>query len=99
MANKKPIYIISKELGIDSNKIVKACNHIGIFAKAASKRLNHYEEKKIISYFQNGKDVATETIEINNDKESKYKQKKEENKSDLKIQKFLYFPNRLIREI
>ena len=99
MANKKPIYIISKELGIDSNKIVKACNHIGIFAKAASKRLNHYEEKKIISYFQNGKDVANETIEINNDKKRKNNQKKEENKSELKIKKFLYFPNRLIKEI
>tara|TARA_Y100000589_G_C26766062_1_gene471839 strand:+ start:284 stop:583 length:300 start_codon:yes stop_codon:yes gene_type:complete len=99
MANKKPIYIISKELGIDSNKIVKACNHIGIFAKAASKRLNHYEEKKIISYFQNGKDVANETIEINNDKKRKNNQKKEEIKSELKIKKFSYFPNRLIKEI
>ena len=99
MANKKPIYTISKELGIDSNKIIKACNHIGIFAKAASKRLNHYEEEKIISYFQNGKNVANEIIEINNYKNSNHNPKKEENKLYLKKQKFLYFPNRLIKKI
>ena len=98
MADKKPIYTIAKELGIDSNKVVKACNHNGIFAKAASKRLNHYEEEKIISYFQNGKDVANETIEINDDKEIKCNQINEENKLSSNV-KSSYFPNRLIKEI
>ena len=97
MVDKKPIYTIAKELGIDSNKVVKACNHIGIFAKAASKRLNNYEEEKIISYFQNGKDVANETIEINNGKKIKYSQEKKENKLKSKGINSLYFPNRLIK--
>ena len=40
MSEKKPIHLISKDLGIDSKKVIKACNEIGIYAKGASKRLS-----------------------------------------------------------
>ena len=47
MANKKPIHMIAKDLGIESSKVVKACNEIGIYAKGASKRLDNKGEEKI----------------------------------------------------
>ena len=46
MADKKPIHMIAKDLGIESSKVVKACNEIGIYTKGASKRLDYDEEKK-----------------------------------------------------
>ena len=66
MSDKKPIYSIAKDLGIDSNKIVLACNHLGIYAKGASKRLDKEELERIISYFKTGKNVANEIVEIDN---------------------------------
>ena len=43
MASNTPIYSIAKELDIDSNRIILACNSIGINAKGAAKRLNEEE--------------------------------------------------------
>ena len=96
MADKKPIHVIAKDLGIDTKKAIKACNQIGIYAKGASKRLDHEEEEKIKNYFNNGKNVANEVIDV-----------KISSLNETKIEKILsinssnknYFPNRLIKEI
>ena len=93
MSEKKPIHLISKDLGIDVKKVIKACNEIGIYAKGASKRLDNKEEEKIKNYFKNGKNVANEVIDIkigslnetNNEKELTIKSANK------------YFPNRLIK--
>ena len=98
MADKKPIYEIAKNLCIDSIKVVEACNHIGIYAKGASKKLNNTEQEKIISHFKNGKNVANEVVDIKNSGlKSNFKEIKE--KSTPRSQGTLYFPNRLIKEI
>ena len=47
MLEKKPIHLISKELGIDAKKVIKVCNEIGIYAKGVSKRLDKKEEEQI----------------------------------------------------
>tara|TARA_B100000925_G_scaffold131169_1_gene98148 strand:+ start:506 stop:796 length:291 start_codon:yes stop_codon:yes gene_type:complete len=96
MADKKPIHVIAKDLGIDTNKVIKACNQIGIYAKGASKRLDNEEEEKIITYFNNGKNVANEVIDI---KISTLNKTKIEKKSPIKSKSKRYFPNRLIKEI
>ena len=96
MADKKPIHVIAKDLGIDTNKVIKACNQIGIYAKGASKRLDNEEEEKIITYFNNGKNVANEVVDININSLNETKVEKELpiNSSENK-----YFPNRLIKEM
>ena len=95
MESSKPIYKISKELGLDTNKIILACKTLGINAKGSSKRLNSEELEKIINYFNSGKNASTETIEIGNKKSEKenknYSVKKESQSSEN-----IYFPNRLI---
>ena len=96
MADKKPIYLIAKNLGIDSKKVVKACNQIGIYTKGASKRLNHLEEEKIINYFNNGKNAANEIIDI---KIKSINEKEIEKKLSSKSTNNKFFTNRLIKEI
>ena len=96
MADKKPIYLIAKDLGIDSKKVMKACNQIGIYAKGASKRLDHKEEEKVKSYFNNGKNVANEVIDI---KISALNDTKSEKVFTVRSSNNKYFPNRLIKEI
>ena len=94
MADKKPIHVIAKDLGMDAKKVIQACNQIGIYAKGASKRLDYKEEREVKSYFDNGKNVANEVIDIKigslnetiNNKE--FTSKSTNNK---------YFPNRLIK--
>ena len=96
MSDKKPIHVIAKDLGIDTKKVIEACNQIGIYAKGASRRLDHDEEEKIKNYFNNGKNAANEVIDININSfnetinKKKFSQKSNNNK---------YFPNRLIKEI
>ena len=95
MQSSKPIYKVSKEIGIDTNRIILACKTLGIYAKGSSKRLNNEELEKIINYFNSGKDASTETIEIASEKSVKVNKKKpiiKENQSTENI----YFPNRLI---
>ena len=94
MSEKKPIHLISKDLGIDSKKVIKACNEIGIYAKGASKRLDNKEEEKIKTYFNEGKNVANEVIDIKIDSINETTNEEEfTNKSTNNN----YFPNRLIK--
>ena len=94
MSEKKPIHLISKDLGIDAKKVIKACNEIGIYAKGASKRLDNKEEEKVKTYFNNGKNVANEVIDINIDSLNETGKKKE---FTIKSKNNKYFPNRLIK--
>ena len=92
MASNPPIYSIAKELDIESNKIILACKSLGIQAKGATKRLNDEELEKVKNYFETGKNVSEEIVEINKKvtkTESKSKKIKRETKTN-------YFPNRLI---
>ena len=92
MASNTPIYSIAKELNIDSNRIILACKSIGINAKGATKRLNEEELEKVKNYFETGKNVSEEIIEINQKKTSI----KSESKKIKRETKISYFPNRLI---
>ena len=94
MSEKKPIHLISKDLGIDAKKVIKACNEIGIYAKGASKRLDNKEEEKIKDYFNNGKNVANEVIDIKIDLLNDTSNRKG---STIKSKNNKYFPNRLIK--
>ena len=92
MASNTPIYSIAKELNIDSNRILLACKSIGINAKGATKRLNEEELEKVKNYFETGKNVSEEIVEINQ-KKTLIKSKTKTTKREAKIS---YFPNRLI---
>ncbi len=92
MASNTPIYSIAKDLNIDSNRILLACKSIGINAKGATKRLNEEELEKVKNYFETGKNVSEEIVEINQKKNS-IKSKTKKIKRETKIS---YFPNRLI---
>ena len=92
MASNTPIYSIAKELNIDSKRIILACKSIGINAKGATKRLNEQELEKVKNYFETGKNVSEEIVEINQKKTS-IKSKTQKIKRETKIS---YFPNRLI---
>jgi len=96
MSEKKPIHLISKDLGLDAKKVIKACNEIGIYAKGASKRLDNKEEEKIKNYFNNGKNVANEVIDIKIDSLKETTNQKEFTIKSINNE---YFPNRLIKEI
>ena len=96
MPDKRPIHVIAKNLGIDTKKVIKACNQIGIYAKGASKRLDHEEEEKIKTYFYNGKNVGNEVIDINI---SSLNNSTIEKEITIKSSNNKYFPNRLIKEI
>ena len=95
MESSKPIYKISKELGLDTNKIILACKTLGINAKGSTKRLNSEELEKIINYFSSGKNASTEIIEIGN-KKSEAENKKNSVKKESQDKEKSYFPNRLI---
>ena len=94
MPDKKPIHLIAKDLGIDTKKVIKACNQIGIYAKGASKRLDLKEEEKIKTYFNNGKNVANEVIDI---KTSSLNETTNKRKFSINSTNSKYFPNRLIK--
>ena len=92
MSLNTPIYAIAKELNIDSDKVILACKTLGINAKGATKRLNKEDSVRVRSYFENGKNVSQEIIDINkNNVKTKTNSKKIEPKT-----KQSYFPNRLI---
>ena len=95
MESTKPIYKISKELDIDTSKIIMACKTLGINAKGSTKRLNSEEIESIINYFNTGKNVSSETIEVGNNKSKKVNKKVEIKKETKNLEK-KYFPNRLI---
>ena len=87
-----PIFSITKDLNVESNRILLACKKLGINAKGATKRLNEEELKKIKSYFETGKNVSDEVINLN-----KVKTKSSSKKIAEKV-KVKYFANRLIRK-
>ena len=89
-----PIFAIAKELNVESNRILIACKKLGIYAKGATKRLNNEELEKIKNYFETGKNVSDEIVNVNKNKvNAKRSLKKTEEKVKIK-----YFENRLIRK-
>ncbi len=90
MSINTPIFTIAKDLNVQSNKILLACKKLGINAKGATKRLNKQELEKIKSYFERGKNVSDEVINL-----TKVKAKSSSRKIAEKA-KINYFPNRLI---
>jgi len=92
MSINTPIFTIAKDLNVESNRILLACKKLGINAKGATKRLNEEELKKIKSYFETGKNVSDEVINLN-----KVKTKSSSKKIVEKL-KVKYFANRLIRK-
>jgi len=92
MSINTPIFTIAKDLNVESNKILLACKKLGINAKAATKRLNKQEVEKIKSYFESGKNVSDEVINL-----TKVKAKSSSRKIGEKV-KIKYFANRLIRK-
>ena len=92
MSTNTPIFSIAKELNVESNRILLACKKLGINAKGATKKLNEEELEKIKSYFETGKNVSDEVINLN-----KVKTKSSSKKIVEKV-KVKYFANRLIRK-
>jgi hypothetical protein len=92
MSISTPIFTIAKDLNVESNRILLACKKLGINAKGATKRLNKEESEKIKSYFEMGKNVSDEVINLN-----KVKTKSSSKKITEKV-KIKYFANRLIRK-
>ena len=94
MSINTPIFTIAKDLNVESNRILLACKKLGIEAKGSTKRLNKEELEKIKSYFETGKNVSDEVINLNKTKlKAKISTRKTEEKS-----KITYFANRLIRK-
>ena len=94
MSNNTPIFTIAKDLNVESNRILLACKKLGINAKGATKRLNKQELEKIKSYFETGKNVSDEIVNLN---KNKIKSKSSSRKIEDKV-KINYFANRLIRK-
>ena len=94
MSINTPIFTIAKDLNLESNRILLACKKLGINAKGATKRLNKQEVEKIKSYFETGKNVSDEIVNL---KQNKIKDKKNSIKIE-ENEKINYFPNRLIRK-
>jgi len=92
MSDNTPIFTIAKDLNVESNRVLLACKKIGINAKGSTKRLNKEELEKIKSYFERGKNVSDEVINLN-----KVKSKSSSKKIVEKV-KIKYFANRLIRK-
>jgi len=92
MSYNTPIFSIAKDLNVESNRILLACKKLGIKAKGSAKRLNKEELEKIKSYFETGKNVSDEVINLNKVKNKPISRKIVEK------QKINYFANRLIRK-
>ncbi len=92
MTINTPIFTIAKDLNVESNRILVACKKLGINAKGATKRLNKEELEKIKSYFETGKNVSDEVINLN-----KVKNKSNSRKIVEEVT-IKYFANRLIRK-
>ena len=94
MSSTTPIFTIAKDLNLESNRILLACKKLGINAKGATKRLNKQELEIIKSYFETGKNVSDEIVNLN---KSKVKVKGNSVKIEREV-KIKYFANRLIRK-
>ena len=94
MSINTPIFTLAKDLNVESNRILLACKKLGINAKGATKRLNKEESEQIKNYFDTGKNVSDEIVNLNENKvKAKINSKKIEEK-----EKINYFANRLIRK-
>ena len=94
MSSNTPIFSIAKDLNVESNRILLACKKLGINAKGATKRLTKEESEQIKSYFDTGKNVSDEVVNLNKNKvKAKISSRKIEEK-----EKINYFANRLIRK-
>jgi outer membrane protein assembly factor BamE (lipoprotein component of BamABCDE complex) len=94
MSINTPIFTLAKDLNVDSNRILLACKKLGINAKGATKRLNKEESEQIKSYFDTGKNVSDEIVNLNKNKvKAKISSRKIKEK-----EKINYFANRLIRK-
>ena len=94
MSINTPIFTIAKNLNVESNRILLACKKLGINAKGATKRLNKEQIEKIKIYFETGKNVSDEIVNIN---KHKVKVKRISRKTEESV-KIRYFANRLIRK-
>jgi hypothetical protein len=94
MSSTTPIFTIAKDLNLESNRILLACKKLGINAKGATKRLNKQELEIIKSYFETGKNVSDEIVNLD---KSKVKVKSNSVKIEREV-KINYFANRLIRK-
>jgi len=94
MSSTTPIFTIAKDLNLESNRILLACKKLGINAKGATKRLNKQELEIIKSYFETGKNVSDEIVNLD---KSKVKVKSNSVKIETEV-KINYFANRLIRK-
>ena len=94
MSSNTPIFTIAKDLNLESNRILLACKKLGINAKGATKRLNEQELEIIKGYFETGKNVSDEIVNLD---KNKVKIKRNSSKTE-KIDKINYFANRLIRK-
>ena len=94
MSINTPIFTIAKDLNIESNRILIACKKLGIKAKGSTKRLNEEELEKIKNYFETGKNVSDEVINLN---KNENKEKSTTRKIEEKV-KVNFFTNRLIRK-
>ena len=92
MSITTPIFTIAKDINVESNRILLACKKLGINAKGATKRLNKKELEKIKSYFETGKNVSDEVINLNKVKT------KSSSKTIVEKEKIKYFANSLIRK-
>ena len=94
MSPNTPIFTIAKDLNLESNRILLACKRLGINAKGAAKRLNKQELEIVKSYFETGKNVSDEIVNLETNKE-----KVKNNSSKIeRNHKINYFANRLIRK-
>ena len=94
MSTNTPIFNIAKDLNVESNRVLLACKKLGINAKGATKRLNKEELERIKNYFESGKNVSDEIVNLK-------KNKVNVKSSSIKIEeevKIKYFANRLIRK-
>ena len=94
MSINTPIFSIAKDLNLESNRILLACKKLGINAKGATKRLNEQELEIIKGYFETGKNVSDEIVNLD---KNKVKSKSSSKKIEDKV-KINYFANRLIRK-
>ncbi len=94
MTINTPIFTIAKDLNVESNRVLSACKKLGIEAKAVTKRLNKEQLEKIKIYFESGKNVSDEIVNLS---QNKVKSKNSSKKIDQKV-KIKYFSNRLIRK-
>ena len=96
MSIRTPIHQVAKDLCIESNRVILACNSLGINAKGSSKRLNKEEVDKVLNHFKTGKNVSEEVVTIYNETKREENTVNKLRKKENIPSKVDYFSNRLI---